>query len=266
MNAHPIREEDFDLYALGALEGDERVALESHLAECMQCASKLSEARGRIAMLALAAPRVEPSPAVKQRLMAQVRAEAEARASASVAPAGSRALQSREHASGLFDRWRIAILVPAFALLAIATIWLWSQNRKLDNDLAYLHLQMKVQKSLAQEAQDVASLVESRDTVTVPLAQQPGMPAGSARVMYNAKMGMLMYEGEIAPPPPAKSYQLWVVPADGKPISAGVFTGRPDHWMMKMPPGVEPREFAVSLEPAGGMPQPTGPMVLIGRA
>jgi len=266
MNAHPTREADFDLYALGALEGDERLALELHLAECAQCARKLAEARGRIAMLALAAPRVEPSPAVKHRLMAQVRADAEARTSASVAPASSRLPQSREHAPGFFDRWRTAIVVPAFALLAIATIWLWSQNRKLDNELAYLHLQMKVQKSLAQEAQDVASLVESRDTVTVPLAQQPGMPAGSAQVMYNAKMGMLMYEGEIAPAPPAKSYQLWVVPADGKPISAGVFSGRPDHWMMKMPPGVEPREFAVSLEPAGGMPQPTGPMVLIGRA
>ena len=56
---------------------------------------------------------------------------------------------------------------------------------------------------------------------------------------------------------------------DGKPISAGVFNpegGRTDHWMMKLPQGIAAKEFAVSLEPAGGMPQPTGPMVLIGRA
>jgi anti-sigma-K factor RskA len=111
--------------------------------------------------------------------------------------------------------------------------------------------------------------MESHDTVTVALAQQPGMPQGSAHVMYNAKMGMLMYEGEIAPAPAAKSYQLWLVPAVGKPISAGVFnpvTGRADHWMMKLPQGVEPKMFAVTLEPSGGMPQPTGPMVLIGHA
>jgi anti-sigma-K factor RskA len=85
--------------------------------------------------------------------------------------------------------------------------------------------------------------------------------------MYNAKMGMLMYDGEIEPAPSGKSYQLWLVPANGSPINAGVFTavsGQPNHWMMKLPQGIEPKAFAVTLEPAGGMPQPTGPNVLVG--
>jgi anti-sigma factor RsiW len=80
MNAHPTREEDFDLYALGALEGDEKLAIESHVGSCVDCAHKLAEAQGRIALLALAAPPYEPSAAVKQRLMLQVRADAESSA------------------------------------------------------------------------------------------------------------------------------------------------------------------------------------------
>ncbi|MFZ0787268.1 MAG: zf-HC2 domain-containing protein, partial [Candidatus Acidiferrales bacterium] len=71
-NGHPTRDEDFDLLALGAVEGDEKQAIEAHVASCADCARKLAEARGRVAMLSLAAPRVEPSAAVKQRLMAQV--------------------------------------------------------------------------------------------------------------------------------------------------------------------------------------------------
>ena len=265
MNAHPTREEDFDLYALGALEGDEKLALESHLAGCAECARKLAEARGRMAMLALAAPRVEPSPVVKQRLMAQVRADAEAQNRESAVSASTHAPQSRERTPGFFDRWRI----PAFALLAIATVVLWRENRNLDRQLAALRQSAQQQQQQLDEAHNLDEMMESRDTVTVALTQQPGMPQGSAHVMYNAKMGMLMYDGEIAPAPAAKSYQLWLVPAAGKPISAGVFNpvnGRADHWMMKLPQGVEPKEFAVSLEPAGGVPQPTGPMVLIGRA
>ena len=39
-NGHPTREEDFDLYVLGALEGDEKLAIESHLAGCADCARK----------------------------------------------------------------------------------------------------------------------------------------------------------------------------------------------------------------------------------
>ena len=42
-NEHPNREEDFDLLALGALEGDERRAVESHVKTCASCAHKLAE-------------------------------------------------------------------------------------------------------------------------------------------------------------------------------------------------------------------------------
>lgn len=113
----------------------------------------------------------------------------------------------------------------------------------------------------------MADLLAASDTITIRLAQQPGMPAGSAQVSYNPKTGMLMYDGALAPAPANKSYQLWLVPANGKPISAGVFNpalGLPDHWMIGLPAGTAPKAFAVSLEPVGGMPQPTGPMVLVG--
>src|SRR5271170_8089777 len=93
MNEHPTREEDFDLYALGALEGEEKRAIESHLAGCGPCAQKLAEAQGRIALLALAAPPVAPSAAVKQRLLDQVRADIRADAHADArraAPAPNR--------------------------------------------------------------------------------------------------------------------------------------------------------------------------------
>jgi anti-sigma-K factor RskA len=269
MNAHPTREEDFDLYALGALEGDEKLAIESHIAQCADCARKLAEARGRIAMLSLAAPRVEPSPAVKQRLMAQVRADADAEARSNAVLAASRAPQSPGRTPGFLAGWRAAILVPAFAILAIATAFLWRENRDLDRKfIETRHVAQQNQQQL-DEARQIAALIDSSDTVSVVLAQQPGEPQGEALVMYNTKMGMLMYDGEIAPAPAAKSYELWVIPTDGKPINAGVFnpvTGHADHWMMKMPAGVSPKMFAVTLEPQGGMPQPTGPMVLIGHA
>ena len=273
MNAHPTREEDFDLYALGALEGDEKLAIESHVASCANCADKLAEARGRIALLALAAPQSAPSAAVKQRLMQQVRAHAEANVerSAHAAPSSAyeppRTPRGTERAGSSLGRWWTAVLVPAGAVLAVATILLWAQNRALDRQLAALRASVQEQQQQLQQARAVADMIESHDTITVSLAQQPGMPTGAAHVMYNSKMGMLMFDGEIAPAPAAKSYQLWLVPADGKPISAGVFnpvSGRTDHWMMKLPQGIAAKEFAVSLEPAGGMPQPTGPMVLVG--
>ncbi len=261
MNGHPTRDEDFDLYALGALEGAEKQALESHLAFCLGCAQKLADARGRIAILALAAPPAKAPANVKERLLEQIRAAREG--------GGATLTEMKPHgqaAGTASSRWT-AILLPIAAVLAIAAFLLWNANRRLDSQLGSLRASMEQEQRRLQDARDIAGLITARDTITVTLAPQPAMPQGTAHVMYNSKMGMLMYEGQIPPAPAAKSYQLWLVPASGNPISCGVFNpvgGQPDHWMTKLPKGVEPKAFAVTLEPSGGMPQPTGPKVLVG--
>jgi anti-sigma-K factor RskA len=264
MNGHPFREEDFDLYALGALDAEEKRAIDSHLASCVDCRHALAEAQGRVAMLAFSAPRTLPSPAVKQRLMQQIRVDESAPAAHSrKVPRFARDPQPR----GFFESWWNAVLVPAAALLAIATVWLWTQNRRLDRDLSNMNATLEQQRKDLKDARELADLIESRDTATIELAAQPGMPVGKAHVMYNAKMGMLMYDGELTPAPAAKSYQLWLVPMNGNPISAGVFNppaGQPDRWMKNLPKGVAAKAFAITIEPAGGMPHPTGPMVMMG--
>jgi len=267
MSPHPTREEDFDLYALGALEGEEKKALESHVDSCTDCAAKLAEARGRIALLAFAAPPVAPPPGVKQRLMAQVRADSKVQAEAgSLAPGKISAARSRERAPGAFGWWA-AVLLPVGVALAIATMILWNQNRQFDQQLLTLRSVVQIQQQELEDARQGAEMMGAGDTVVVPLAQQPGMPKGTGRVMYNARMGMLAYEGTLDPAPAQKSYQLWLVPAQGSPINAGVFNpaaGETSHWMMKLPQGIAPMAFAITMEPTGGMKQPTGPKVLVG--
>lgn len=256
---HPTRAEDFDLYALGALDDAERKAFESHLASCADCAEKVTAARGRMAMLAFAAPPTQPSPGVKESLMRQVIASAQG-------PGGSLARVKPEPADGgVFARWW-AVLLPAATAFALATVLLWLHNEQLNRQLADLRVTIQQQQKQLDEARSMAELLSSKDTVMVSLAPQKGA-TGSARVLYNSKNGMMMYDGVTPPAPMDKSYQVWLVPMKGAPIAAGWFTGRPDkpaHMMMKLPEGIAAKAFAVTLEPAGGQPQPTGPMVLVG--
>ena len=258
MNGHPTRPEDFDLYALGVLEGEEKAAIESHVPTCAQCAEKLAEARGRIALLAFSAPRVEPSPAVRERLMRQVHASVEG-------SRAGRAQREPERAGGFFGRWWAAVLVPACILLLFVAAHLRNENERLSRELAQEQATLLQQQKQLDESRHAQALLESKDTVSVALAQQPGMPKGDVRVMYNSKMGMAMCDGWVEPAPANKSYQLWMVPMEGKPVSAGMIEGGPiNPWMVKLPQGMAAKAFAVTLEPAGGMPQPTGPMVLVG--
>jgi anti-sigma-K factor RskA len=258
MSGHPTRPEDFDLYALGVLEGEEKAAIESHVPTCAECATRLAEARGRIALLGFSAPRVEPSPRVRERLMRRVHASVEG-------AEARRAQHEPERAGGFFGRWWAAVLVPACILLLFVAARLRNENERLSRELAQEQATLQQQQKQLDEALHAQALLESKDTVSVALAQQPGMPKGDVRVMYNSKMGMAMCDGWVEPAPANKSYQLWLVPKDGKPISAGVIDGGPiNPWTVKLPQGMAAKAFAVTLEPAGGMPQPTGPMVLVG--
>src|SRR5271155_5727709 len=218
---HPTRAEDFDLYALGALDDAERQAFESHVASCADCAEKLAAARGRVAILAFAAPSVAPSPGVKESLMRQVIASAEG-------TGGSFAHAKSAHAAdgGVFARWWAALL-PVAGAFALATVLLWLHNEQLDRQLADLHNTIAQQKQELAETRHQADLIAARETLVIPLSAQKGAPEdhpeGHARVLYNAKEGMMTYDGWLPAAPADKSYQLWLLPPKGGPLNAGGF-------------------------------------------
>jgi len=77
------------------------------------------------------------------------------------------------------------------------------------------------------------------------------------------------YANNLPALPKGKTYQLWIISDTANPVSAGVFSldrGRKGRVMLKNVPDVAKiRQFAVSLESAGGQPQPTGAMYLTGN-
>ncbi len=74
------------------------------------------------------------------------------------------------------------------------------------------------------------------------------------------------YANNLPSLPAGKTYQLWVI--TDKPVSAGVFSidrGHKGRLLMRNIPAVRRiKKFAVSLEPEGGLPQPTGSIYLTG--
>ena len=66
-----------DIYALGALDGDELIAFEAHLAAgCPECEQHLRKTREALTLLPQALEPITPPPTVKARLLAQIAAEA----------------------------------------------------------------------------------------------------------------------------------------------------------------------------------------------
>jgi anti-sigma-K factor RskA len=89
----------------------------------------------------------------------------------------------------------------------------------------------------------------------------------TARVVMDAAgQQVLLLASRVPPLPAGQTYQLWVI-ISGTPRSLGVFTpdpeGRVVHVESESLTLASDAKVAVSVEPSGGVAQPTGPIVLI---
>ncbi len=255
MNGHPQFEEDFDLYVLGALDDDERQPLEAHLKSCPECVRRLEEARSRVTLLALAAPPQVLSPAVRERLLRQVRPKPIAQP----APRPS-----------LFWRWAAVALALTLLFSVYRLNALREQNRVLSERVAALEMVRKQREAQAARARAVLDLLTSADTVKVALVAAEAHPVPQGKAFYHPSKGLVFYAANLPALPSHQTYQLWLVPQQGNPISAGIFDvdakGNGSVVLPLLPPGVAAKAFAVTVEREGGVPQPTGKKVLIGLA
>jgi hypothetical protein len=270
-NVEHIREEELELSALGALPEEEAAAANAHATGCAECAKKLAEARGRAAALAFGLTQEKPSAAAKEKLFARIAAEREGKSGEAAKRPDEIAALRREVTGDRRKRnWWNWVLVPVAAALALVSLGLWRENERLAREVREARL---VAARLQQERVRVERLVHvlaAPETITVKLAGTADTAQSSGIVKYNERTGTVIYTAELPGLPPDKVYQMWLVPVNGAPISAGVFSqaepGKAQVWSAEVPPNTEPKSFAVTIEPAGGVPQPTGPKVLLGAS
>jgi anti-sigma-K factor RskA len=103
----------------------------------------------------------------------------------------------------------------------------------------------------------------------VELAGLAPSPGAQGRVIWNPRAGGLLVAVDLPPVPPGKTYELWAI-SGGKPLPAGLFNvDAQGKGTLTLSPleGVSTVDvFAVTLEPEGGVPQPTGQMYLASKA
>jgi hypothetical protein len=115
---------------------------------------------------------------------------------------------------------------------------------------------------------EFATLLRQPDAKVVTLAASDMAKGASGVLLYNpVTQKVWLYSANLPECPAGTAYQLWAI--DQKPVSIGTFhidAGEMAHLLVKRMPDFEKtRKFAVSLEPAGGRPQPSGPIYLAGQ-
>ena len=255
MGFHDQLSDQAAAYVLGALTPAERQGFEAHLAVCPPCASEVRSLAQVTAALAHLAPLADPTASVRARLLAALSKRSPAHvswlaAAASVALAvavGGYAAQLRGRVTTLEGRLRETTLRAEAGERLVADA-----------------------RRSAFEVQVTVAVLAAPDLARIDLAGQTAAPSASARAFWSRSRGLVFTASNLPPPPPGRVYQLWVLTMQPAPISAGLMkpdaNGRVNVTFDTPPDLPAPVAMAVTLEPEGGVPSPTGDKYLVGVA
>lgn len=260
----PRHEELLPAYALGALDGDELRELEAHLASgCAECRRHLDLWQGDLEELAASVEPVAPSETTRRRIQRL--------ASGSGAPAPAAARPSS------LARWA-AVVAAASLLIAAWSGWrqarlgeeverLGAERDRLAQQVSGLDQQLGLARAEAQRLAESLAIISSPGARAIVLAGLGPSPNASGHTFVNPERGKaVFYAYDLPRLDPDKTYQLWWIEG-GKPVSAGVFDvderGTGSVQVERAPSGPTDA-WAVTIEPKGGVPAPTGAMVLKG--
>ena len=267
--SHEKLSELCSIYALGALDGEELREFEAHLETgCPLCGQQIQEYSQTVAAIPEALANVRPSADLKGRLMARLDQESSSRGVVDFKPV----VKPMSSGSGSKRGWLPwACAVAAGLALTISLTRVSSLNRGLAEQQEKLNQQLQQLKTLQRllsDEKEVTQFIAKPGVRVTPLAGTDKSPQAAGQILWSAQeKKALFYASKLPSPPEGKTYQLWII-ANNKPIDAGIFPVDPQgNGFLKVPLLAEAdkaQKFAVTLEPAGGVTQPTGAMHLLG--
>jgi anti-sigma-K factor RskA len=301
-----------DIYALGALDGDELIAFETHLAGgCPECAPHIRQTREALTMLPHGLEPLAPPSSLRARLLAQIDAEAaspqpvirlprrrwwvtglsvltaagllmalsvelyqarqELQRQREALAAVRTELAQREAVlqAGQQDVQRLQALVASLqSTVAERDAELASRDERLEAERRELQRIERVVATLHSERDETLRLLSAPQVRLVRLTGQPPSPGANAHLLWNpgARAGVLLTSG-LPQSARGRVYELWAI-AGSQPVPAGLFqVDEAGQAFLKLPALPRTRrfdKFAVTDEPAGGVPKPTGHIHLQG--
>lgn len=225
-------------YVLDALEPDEMAVFEDHLGRCEDCRREVAELRETAAVLGASQGGADVA-ALQESVMAA------ATTTAQLAPGVARP-------RGVLRIGRVSGWLAAAA--AIVALLMVVQVRTQQQTIA----------SMNEHSEQVMGLLTASDAKIMPL----DLPQGESSVVVSMGRDEAMVLGQdLAAPEPGMVYQTWAYGENGEPIPAG--TWAPDDSGDAAAPidaDLErTRAVSITVEPAGGSPQPTSPPITMLR-
>lgn len=275
-------------YLLQTLDEDERKAFEQMLENATEEQQRLyQEMRSVANQPSFTQEPGESSESLKKRLMNQIPSE-EVDAEAEEAPSPPVPVIEEDSSSENEEdedtdteeepfNWATFSTAASFALLILSlSLLFYSFNLSAeinDQESAMADQQAEITEleNELRQKEEMLAILQSQGIDMVLMSGLEVNPDGYGKVIWDSEnRRALLQVSNLPVVPPEKEYQLWII-RNNEPVSAGVFAvSDTSDTFYKFEEMADAREdsanaFAITLEPKGGMSQPTGDMYLLGN-
>ncbi len=252
-----------EIYAIDALDGEERAEFERHLSGgCTECETTIRETREMMFMLVDGLPPQKPNSALKYRILEVIDRER-----AVVVP--------RLRSSRRMDwRWVVTTSLGIAATFVIGFL-LW-ENRELQSEVDLLTQETVDDRENIARRKQVYQYLEIPEVVTIPLRAAIPNSEATGRILWDPSAlrptGLILtFDLTMPQNSEGKAYMLWMLPEGQPPTFACQFevdefgNGQIEFDLPKLN-GDGAGQFVVTLErPTGARPNaPGGPQYLSG--
>jgi anti-sigma-K factor RskA len=247
-------EELFPLYALGGLNDEEHAQVDAYVASDPDAQRRLAELVELAAAVSFSATPAEPPDRAKTLLMHRVRADARARS-----------LPAQRVSEVALPRFFAAPLLAGASLIVALAAGMWAIT--LNGEVARLRAETAALQRELLTQREVIAAISMPGVQAMSIAGTEHQPAAHGQLLADPQSeSAVLVVGGLAPLPEGRVYQFWLIRGD-LPTSAGVFDvddrGRAVLEVESTGSLGSYDAMGVSIEPAGGSPQPTGDIVML---
>jgi anti-sigma-K factor RskA len=238
-----------DAYVLDALPEEERRSFEEFLATHPERRAEIDELGAVAGLLAFSPEEQEPTPELRERIMAVVEAEAAPR---------------RERRGSVFAGLAGYIGARGLALgaAALLLVGLLSWNLLLQGQVKDLQGQVQNSQGQVEDLQAQVQDAQAQQTQTVQLSGTWANQGADAEVASISENKIVLVADDLPSVPEGQTCQIWVIKGD-VPEPSGLFQpGGTETAAPITTPIKKGDTIAVTVEPAGGSEQPTTDPVL----
>ena len=248
-------DELFSLYALGLLEGEDLRKVEEHLRTgCEECRKVFKETESALSLLPYSLRDSPLSPELRDKVWERIES--------------AEKVKEQSSAPDFWSKLQAVGFRLGGAVALVLLIFLFISNLSLRSSLTRQQQEVSRMKEQASAQSDMMEFIHAPNVMVVNFTAPGPNSKAHGKLLWNTKnKEAVFYALGIPASNDGKTYQFWVVEGNAV-VSMGMFKAdRSGINMMKlksMPEHDRVKKLIVTVEPEGGMPEPTGEVCLTG--